>query len=284
MKICNFCGVEYPLTNEFFPISKGKLEKNCKNCKKNLAREYYLANKDRVLENNRKYKEKNCEAVKAIKKEYYNNNKDQDNERRRRQRLENRERERETSKKYREDNKDKTKEASRKYRETNRDVIAEKKRIWQKSEAYIEYQKNYHEQNKETLREQNKEYYQNNKEKLIEKQRWYLHSEKGRIVDRAHKHKRKSLLKEIPNTLTSSQVEYKLVAQNFRCYYGACGFSEFECKDGMYMYHLEHTIPLSRTEHNPRNDMDYVVLACPSCNLSKGAKLPHEWKGSGRLF
>ena len=41
-------------------------------------------------------------------------------------------------------------------------------------------------------------------------------------------------------------------------------------------YHVDHLIPLSRGGSNsPEN----IVISCPSCNLSKGAKLPQEWNG-----
>jgi 5-methylcytosine-specific restriction endonuclease McrA len=73
-------------------------------------------------------------------------------------------------------------------------------------------------------------------------------------------------------------------AQKYRCYYAACGYSKFKKVKGQYVYHLEHTIPLSRVEHSPRHDINYVVLACPECNIRKGAKLPHEFFEGGRLF
>jgi len=84
--------------------------------------------------------------------------------------------------------------------------------------------------------------------------------------------------------LTPQQIQYKLKMQHHRCYYAASGHAKFEKKDGKYIYHLEHTIPLSRTEHNPKNDANYVVLACPSCNTKKYNKLPHEWEQGGRLL
>jgi hypothetical protein len=33
----------------------------------------------------------------------------------------------------------------------------------------------------------------------------------------------------------------------------------------------------------PANSIDYLVLSCPTCNLSKGDKFPWEWLDGGRL-
>ena len=39
-------------------------------------------------------------------------------------------------------------------------------------------------------------------------------------------------------------------------------------------YHVDHVIPLILGGSNgPEN----LVIACPRCNLSKGAKMPHEF-------
>jgi 5-methylcytosine-specific restriction endonuclease McrA len=44
-------------------------------------------------------------------------------------------------------------------------------------------------------------------------------------------------------------------------------------------YHVDHLVPLAKGGHNnPSN----LVIACPHCNDSKGAKLPHEF--CGKLF
>ncbi len=44
-------------------------------------------------------------------------------------------------------------------------------------------------------------------------------------------------------------------------------------------YHADHRIPLAK---GGSNDPSNIVLACPKCNFSKGAKLPEEF--AGRLF
>lgn len=90
--------------------------------------------------------------------------------------------------------------------------------------------------------------------------------------------------RDLPGTHTEEDIQKKLKAQKYCCYYAACGFSKFPKKNGKYQYHVDHTIPVARTEAHPRNDIDYLVLTCASCNQSKNKKLPIEWEGSGRLF
>jgi 5-methylcytosine-specific restriction endonuclease McrA len=56
--------------------------------------------------------------------------------------------------------------------------------------------------------------------------------------------------------------------QEWRCYY--CN------KDVAASYHVDHMIPLVRGESDwPDN----LVVACPTCNISKGAKTAEECPG-----
>lgn len=87
-------------------------------------------------------------------------------------------------------------------------------------------------------------------------------------------------------TYTAAQIQEQLRRQRYRCYYAACGYAKFERKNGRYIYHIDHTFPLSRVVGTdiPANDMSYLVLACPHCNMSKNDKFPWEWPEGGRLL
>jgi 5-methylcytosine-specific restriction endonuclease McrA len=102
-----------------------------------------------------------------------------------------------------------------------------------------------------------------------------------REKDRVYAATRNMRQKAIPGTLTQEQIQEKLKKQRYKCYYCAV---KFEKRNGRYVYHLEHTIPISRVEAGPRHDVNYVVLSCPHCNAKKHNKLPHEWLEGGRLF
>ena|SRR5260221_8547948 len=178
------------------------------------------------------------------------------------------------------------KERTRAWKETRKEEISKKGKLYYQSNkeemgkkhkayflAHIEHQRDY-------LRQ----YHLDHREESLERTRQYRKTEKGRIVRRAELHKRRLRNRSIPGTLTSTQIQAKLKAQHYRCYYAACGFAKFEKKNGKYIFHLEHTIPTSRTEYSPRHDINYVVLSCPDCNLKKSNKLPSEFFEGGRLF
>ncbi len=48
----------------------------------------------------------------------------------------------------------------------------------------------------------------------------------------------------------------------------------FYCGSALKKFHADHFIPLSR---GGKNSADNIVLSCPSCNFSKGGKMPWEW-------
>lgn len=84
------------------------------------------------------------------------------------------------------------------------------------------------------------------------------------LKDRVYK---ANLRQDQVNRLKLSDVLNQYLSQNGRCYYCA---ADLQVTD----FHLEHKHPLSR---GGTNTSDNVVFACPSCNLSKGAKTPDEW-------
>lgn len=48
------------------------------------------------------------------------------------------------------------------------------------------------------------------------------------------------------------------------------------CKKTFPHYHVDHVIPRSR---GGPDKLDNLVLACPPCNMAKGARTPEEWGG-----
>lgn len=71
---------------------------------------------------------------------------------------------------------------------------------------------------------------------------------------------------------TAQDVRQRLRSQNGKCWW--CGVKV------KGEYHVDHIIPLAREGSNgPEN----ICISCPSCNLSKSAKMPWEFQ-DGRLF
>ncbi len=107
--------------------------------------------------------------------------------------------------------------------------------------------------------------------------------ERMRASDRIRWARHRARKRAVLGTHTTQQIQDLLKRQKHHCYY--CS-TKFEKKDGKYVYHVEHTFPLSRVVGTdiPANDISYLVLACPTCNLKKGNKYPWEFYEGGRLF
>lgn len=104
-----------------------------------------------------------------------------------------------------------------------------------------------------------KVYYETHKEEAYE----YNRTRRARKINAQGKH-------------TAQDVQAQYTRQKGECYYAACGHSKLG-----KVYHVDHIIPLSRGGSNgPEN----LVIACPTCNLSKHNKLLHEWVEGGRLL
>lgn len=88
------------------------------------------------------------------------------------------------------------------------------------------------------------------------------------LVVRAQAHRRRARLRAAVGDYTAEDVRAIYAQQGGRCWW--CGVSVGDD------YHIDHRIPLVK---GGSNDANNIVIACPSCNLSKGGKMPHEWIG-----
>ncbi len=152
-----------------------------------------------------------------------------------------------------------------------------------------------HHENKET---RHRYQVMHKEETRIRGQRWYQeHKEEhnlwGREYSRTHREQlnatsrnRRARKRSVAGVHTPDQIEAQLKRQHYRCYYAACGHAKFEKRNGKYVYHIDHTFPLVRVAgtDTPANDISYLVLTCPACNLSKNDKFPWEWPEGGRLL
>ena len=80
MKKCSKCGVEYPATNEFFHVHKGRkfgLASNCKKCKSEYKKNYTKINNEIVLERQKLYRDANREILNEKHRQYYKDNKNE---------------------------------------------------------------------------------------------------------------------------------------------------------------------------------------------------------------
>jgi CRISPR/Cas system Type II protein with McrA/HNH and RuvC-like nuclease domain len=100
---------------------------------------------------------------------------------------------------------------------------------------------------------------------------------------RVYEHFRRARNKSIKGVHTPLQIQDQLRRQKHKCYYCRMRFKKAK---GKCIYHIEHTFPLSRIAGTdiPANCIDYLVLACPTCNQNKNNKFPWEYPEGGRLI
>lgn len=131
-------------------------------------------------------------------------------------------------------------------------------RAWQKAnpERRLEYTRKWREANREHKREANRKWRESN-------------LEKARAVALNYQHKRRA---KIVSGLTTKELREWERAQRKVCHW--CGV---KCEK----YHIDHRVPLSKGGvHEARN----LVIACPPCNQTKGARCPIEFAQSlGKL-
>lgn len=115
-------------------------------------------------------------------------------------------------------------------------------------------------------RKASREYYAAHREQIQERiMRWHKeHPESHRAADA----RRRARKLGNGGTHTADDIKRQGQAQKWRCWW--CGDN---CEEE---YHADHLVPLSRGGHN---DISNIVVACPTCNLSKHDKMPDEWAG-----
>jgi 5-methylcytosine-specific restriction endonuclease McrA len=228
-RVCTRCLEPKPASPEFFradPRYRGGLNTQCRACyaerqrkarEENPSRdhEYYIANKDTLLANNRVYRQENADRIRQRKREYREAHREQIND------------------------------------DLRRRYAADKLRYQANSHAYYEA-------NRERVLAANRLWAQQNPD---------LHRGYQRTYD----------LRKRTNggTLSARDIADQHCRQNGRCYY---------CGDRLgSVYDADHIFPVSK---GGSSDPWNIVLACPTCNRSKGPKMVHEFipkSGQARL-
>lgn len=132
-----------------------------------------------------------------------------------------------------------------------------------------EYRASYYQEHRDRIVKRVMAYYWDDPERARQQRRKYYrsHPEVGRINSKLAKHRRRTA----EGWYTADDIRRMIRQQKGKCWW--CG------KKYGDNYHLDHVIPIAR---GGTNDPSNLCLACAACNLSKHAKLPHEW--NGRMF
>lgn len=171
-------------------------------------------------------------------------------------------------KKYQGINKEKLSEQHKKYRNENLDKCLELCRSYYKNnkEKCLENKQEYYLKNKETIQEYKKEYRNNMTEEQIQKER---------LRCRVKGQKRR---KVTGNHLSIKIIRQLLEQYKYKCYY--CNSKIIHTEKNSY--HIDHYIPIAK---GGTAEISNLVISCPTCNMSKGAKMPHEFMLKlGKLF
>lgn len=160
------------------------------------------------------------------------------------------------SRAYRAANPEKVRATNKAYRVANSGKMREYSKAWVKA-------------NPEKVKAQQKAYRAANPEKIkVRKKAWRT---ANLDKDRAAQHQRRARVFSAEGSYTIAEWEAKLVLYKGRCHW--CG------KKIKGVTHADHVIPLAR---GGTNYISNLVPSCAPCNLSKHARLPHEFMG--RLF
>lgn len=246
-KQCSKCKVSYPATPEYFARAKNRkdgLYQQCKICHRAGSRKDYNNNAEERRAAAREYAHSRPEVIQQRKHDYYYRDLELSRQR---------------GREYHVTHKEQHNASMRNRRALDPQKHRDENKQWKLN-------------NPEKAQQMNRDGYQRNREARLQHSRVYRKNnpESARLAS----HRRKALRRNAQGRVTAQDIRTMKKAQRSRCYYCKAKFVNDK-------YHVDHVIPLSRGGSNsPEN----LVLACPSCNLSKHNKMPHEWTRGGRLL
>jgi len=279
-KICTRCGIEKPLTLEYFKkdrTMKNGLSSRCKECDSIIKHEKYCKEHEEEIKTKEERERKNLkvcthceEELTATTENFHRNKNNKDG-------LEfwcksckanylkeygqkNIVKIREYQKKWGMENEEKVKVKRKIYELKNVEHIKEQWQIYSnKNKNNI---KAYRDKNKEVNSKYNKQYRKEHHEELKEQYKEYYNNHKE--IYHLSNQKRKAIKRKLPNTLTMQQWEKIKSDFNNKCAY--CGEEKPLAQ--------EHFIALSKGGEYTVNN---IIPVCKSCNSSKRDRNFFEW-------
>ena len=257
---CIKCG-----TTKIKHIEKGLCKLCYKNYKKNYDLLYRIKNKNKIIKKYKKwYHQKGGKKWKTeYNKKWIKNNIEKVNI---------------TQNIWRKKNKDKVSEIQKRYYDKYSKQILSKHKIYQikrKKEIKI-YALKYYKINKEKIAKREKIYFQKNKIKRLEYTRNWRKKNPIKTLSFALKYRSQRNLKS-KGFLTTYGITKKIINQALKESDGYCVY----CSKKIYHYTFDHIIPVLKCNPNIHkfnpNNIDNIVIACKSCNSSKGSKSIDIW-------
>ena len=219
--------------------------------KKEWSRIYWKENKERIGKVSKKWHRKNKEKFREYSRKWRENHP---------------EKAKESIKKWCENNREYILKRAKQYRKKNRDKILKDLREYYENnkEKELKRRKEYRLKNKGRILEYDKKHYKENRDRILEDIKKYYKTKNGKASRQRSDSKRRTILKNIINTLTSQEWLDILESYNYKCAYCGCDFDEntLPTKD--------HIIAITRGGDNVKEN---IVPACRSCNARKGNKI-----------
>lgn len=268
-KQCRICSDVFPATSDYFytrSSSKDGLRNECKTCLRERDKARYAANPEKYRAKQHDYWENHREEYREYYRQWRARNPDKLREKNRRYYAKSRDKQLEANRRWYYANRERRLEQTKAYAKARPRQTAQYQRKYRESQRGKNTRRQWYIANKRRVAEYGQQWYRNNYDKHLERtRRW---RENNREKSRALWHRYRARKLAADGQYTPDNVAQQYVSQNGRCWW--CG------KLVGNTYHVDHRIPLSRGGSNaPEN----LVISCPACNCSKGAKLPHEWNG-----
>lgn len=178
-------------------------------------------------------------------------------------------------KEYLKNNKEKRYQYNKEYWKQNRDKLIQQNKDYRNDnlEKCLESSRNYYYKNKEKCLENKKEYYLKNMEAIKQYKKELRanateeQKEKERLRGRTRSANRRAVT---GNHMSIKTIRTLLAQYGYKCYYCESKINQKEKNS----FHIDHYIPIAK---GGTNEISNLVISCPTCNMSKGAKMPEEF-------
>lgn len=249
-RVCRKCGVSKPETVDYFQSYKSKtgqfLRQTCRVCRGGYEGEGRPMTRPRMLSDEERHERNRQRHL-----DNYRRNRDQRLAQMRARRAANPEKAKAEDRANYLKNKAGTDYHKRRYQRLDKAAARVALKEWKEAhpEKVKAIWKRTYEKNKEKHKARGLRWLQNNPEKAA-----------------AKRDRRRAKKVEAGGVYTSSDVAALIKVYGRVCFY---------CSANLAKFHIDHFIPLSKGGTNwPEN----LRLSCPTCNYSKGSKMPWEWK------
>lgn len=238
-KKCSICKVKKKST------SFGKRGTWCKDCRKIYAKQYYLNNRQKVLNQNKTYREENKERALLRAKRYRDSHKDEHKEYR---------------KEYDRENKTKIKKRSHEYYEDNKDSIRLKHKCWKENNKDWEINHYSDPIKKEKRKIYNKEWRRKNHKRVKEDNRKRINKRLKKDLSFAIKHKIGAAMRNAIKRgfkKTSAQILLGCSISEFKIYIESKFLPGMTWENwglGMTKWNLDHIIPIAAFDMKKEED------------------------------